>query len=109
MKTSDLIKIADLKLINKGNNKSINDFYSCDLMSFVLGHDIADDSCLITIINSMNVIAVCSLLNYSAIIFPEGVYPKEDVINKADQENIALFTSNLSSLKIYKEILMYED
>lgn len=109
MKTSDLQNIADLKLINKGNDLPINDFYSCDLLSFVLGHATVDNSCLITIITSMNVIAVASLLNYSAIIFPEGVNPKEDVINKANEENIALYSSNLSALKIYKEILMYEN
>lgn len=110
MKVKELLNIADIKLlsINYNSECEISEFYACDLLSFAMGHAKNQGTCLITIIPSMNVIALGLLLDYSAVIFPEGVIPSTEVIEKANKENLPLFSSKLSSLRIYKEILEYE-
>lgn len=106
----ELNNIKEIKQLNKPVELDtvITDFYACDLLSFVMGHATQEGTCLITAITNMNVIAIASLLEYSAIIFVEDMTPSEEVIMKAESLNIPLFKTTLSSLKIYKEILDYE-
>ncbi len=110
MTVLELKNLKETILLNNIQNPDLNisEFYSCDLLSFAMGHANKERTCLITVIANMNVIAIASLLDYSAVIFSEGVKPSIEVIKKAEEENIPLFTTKLSSLKIYKEILDYE-
>ena len=105
MKIENFLTIKDLQLLTKlPIERDVNDIYCCDLLSFVLGHVKEKNTMLITIINSMNVIAVASLLEMSAVVFCEGVTPSEKIIEKAIEEKILLFKTDLSSAKLLKVI-----
>lgn len=105
MIVADLIKIEELELLtNIDLNIEIVDIYAGDLLSFVMGKVKEENVLFLTIINSMNVIAVASLLNMSAVIFCDGVTPSKEVIEKALEENVILFKTKLSSIKIAKVI-----
>lgn len=93
----------------KNLNKTIKSYYSGDLLSWVMGHVKEKNTLLFTVINSMNVIAVASLLDMCAVVFCEGVEPNDDVIYKANSIGIALFSTNLNSIEAYRLIYNYEN
>ena len=95
MVVRDLLNCG-LKLVNEPSDldREIKDFYTGDLLSWVMGHVKGEDVCLLTVLNSVNVIAVATLLDLSCIIFCEGVEPSEDTIKKANEEDVMLFVSN---------------
>lgn len=99
MKTNDILKIDDIKLCSNMIEKDICELYTCDLLSWVLGHVHESNTVLLTVLNSLNAVAVASLLDMSAIVFCEGVMPTQDIIEKANEENIVLFSSSKSSFE----------
>lgn len=97
MKTNDIERIENIELCSNMFEKEIGNLYSCDLLSWVLGHVHESNTVLLTVLNSMNAVAVASLLDMSAIVFCDGVVPTQDIIDKANEENITLFTSSQST------------
>ena len=75
MKVSSLLEINGIKLVSEENDfdRDIGDLYTGDLLSWVMGHARGDDVCLLTVLNTINVIAVATLLDLSCIIFCEDV------------------------------------
>lgn len=101
-------------LINKGYNllndiydENFDGFYAGDLLSFVMSHA-KQGNILLTITNNLNSIAVAELLELPGIIFCEGIVPSEEMIKKASEENISLFTTNKSKVEIIKEFVKDE-
>lgn len=101
-------------LINKGYNllndiydENFDGFYAGDLLSFVMSHA-KQGNILLTITNNLNSIAVAELLELPGIIFCEGTVPSEEMIKKASEENISLFTTNKSKVEIIKEFVKDE-
>ena len=110
MKVMDLLKIDKIRCVTPevSLDKPIVNLYSSDLLSWVMGHVREENTVLLTVLNSVNVIAVAVLLDLSAVIFCDGVMPSEDVIAKAKEENIPLFTTDISSAQAVKVIVRYE-
>lgn len=109
MQVKDLLNIKGISLANKADvDKKIDGFYTCDLLSFALGHITNDNVTMLSVINSVNIVAVASMLNMSSIILTNGVIPAPEVIEKANLENIPVLSSNLSSADLLKEIYKYE-
>jgi len=102
MKLSEIITELDLENIN---NKPINDkitiksCYVCDLLSQVLA-GAKSDSIWITIQSHLNVIGVALMTGISAVIVCEGHAVPDNVIQKADDENIAIFQSKESAYNL---------
>jgi hypothetical protein len=48
----------------------------------------------------MNVIAVASLHEMACVIHPEGIQPEEAPVKKADEEGIAVISTNLTAYEI---------
>lgn len=101
-------------LINKGYtllndiyDENFDGFYAGDLLSFVMSHA-KRGNILLTITNNLNSIAVAELLELPGIIFCEGVIPSEEMIKKASEEKISLFTTNKSKVEIIKEFVKDE-
>lgn len=101
-KLSEIIKKLGLENIN---NKTINDDaaitygYVGDLLSQVLAS--AKGNCVwMTIQSHMNVIGVAVMAGIPAIVICEGHEVPEEVIEKADAEQIALFKSEDNSFQI---------
>jgi serine kinase of HPr protein (carbohydrate metabolism regulator) len=101
-KLSEIINKLGLENINK---KPINDDttitygYVGDLLSQVLAS--AKGDCVwMTIQNHMNVIGVAVMAGIPAIVICEGHEVPVEVIEKADEEHIALFKSEDNSFQI---------
>ncbi|MTI48556.1 DRTGG domain-containing protein [Sporosalibacterium faouarense] len=100
MKLSNIVTELDLEIVAGYNLENENNepqgVYICDLLSLVMGkakeHDI-----WITIQTHVNIVAVASLVDITAIIVSEGIEIDEDTKAKASEVNIPIFRSNLSS------------
>ena len=66
--------------------------YSCDLLSWVMSHGAAGMA-WITVQTHMNVLAVATLMDMAAVVAPEGIRFEQDVVDKAQEEAIALLQS----------------
>jgi hypothetical protein len=109
MKLDELMKIDDIKtILCLDPSRQISDYYICDLLSWTLGHIKQVNTAYLTILNSMNVIAVASLLDISCIIFCENVQPTREIIEKAKEVGVSIFISALSTSSLFREIIVYE-
>jgi len=101
MKLRDFLEAINGKLLTKTDDLDIeiNGGYVSDLLSDVMGNA-KEGQVWITIMRHLNVIAVASLTNMTAITFSKGYMPDEAVITKADQEGIPLISSNLNTFDI---------
>ncbi len=88
-----------LTLINEKTDKEISGVYIGDLLSHVMAN--ADENNLwLTVQRHVNVIAVAQLLDFSGIIFVEGVKPEEDTLKKATELDIPLLTTPLDAYSL---------
>ena len=102
MKIKDLNKEYQI-LTTFDNDTEINNLYCGDLLSFVVSHAKPGDF-LLTITNNMNTIAVGVLVELAGIIFCEGVLPTQEMINKANDENIVIITTLKTKVEVIKEL-----
>lgn len=84
----------------KGLNKEVKGLYCCDLLSWVMSHA-KDGDAWITVQTHINIVAIASLLNLSCIIVPESIDVDGDTMEKADEEEIPIFSTDLDSFKIF--------
>lgn len=107
MNTYDLIEKLDFKILTKENitAKKIEGLYCCDLLSWVMSRVKAGDA-WITVQTHMNIVAVASLLEISCIIIPESIAVDPDTIEKANKENIPIFSTPYNNYEIFCK--MYE-
>lgn len=92
----DLQYLDFIKVLSIGDNKTFNSLYCCDLMGYALGH-IKNIAVLLTIVSSINTVAVAIKLNLPAIIFCEGEKPLTETIKYAKENGISLFISKLNT------------
>jgi len=107
MNTKDLLANKNLTLINKDVDLSneISGMIASDLLSHVMAN--ADEgNVLITILNNLNVLGVASLRDLSAVIFPHNVKVNQVIIDKADELQIPLLSTHLSTTKTV--IMLFE-
>ena len=76
-------------------NATINNAYSGDLLSDVMGH-CGDESVLITIQNHLNAIAVCTLVGIEAVVICQGRPVPDDMKAAAEREGVGILTTPLS-------------
>jgi len=80
-------------------NKEVSCGYSCDLLSWVMAHGKAGMA-WITVQTHMNVIAVASLMEMSAVIIPEDIEMEEASLAKAKDEDICVLQSSLTAYEL---------
>lgn len=101
-KLSEIIKELGLENINKkpiNDDAAITSGYVGDLLSQVLAS--AKGDCIwMTIQSHLNVIGVAVMAGIPAIVICEGHAVPVEVIEKADEEHIALFKSEENSFQI---------
>ncbi len=73
--------------------------YASDLMSDVLGKA-KRGNVWVTNQKHLNVVAVASLLGLSGVIMAGGVKPDENTVEKAAQENVPLFTTDMTAFEV---------
>lgn len=101
MRVNDIIVNHSFKLLNQVDATSgdIENVYICDLLSWVMAH--AGGKCAwITIQSHVNIVAVAVLLEMSCIIIPENVKVEEATLLKANEENIPILSTELSSYEV---------
>lgn len=98
----NLIKLIDGKLLTEHDLQKdieINGGYVADLLSDVMGNAKEGDI-WITIMKHLNVIAVASLASISAVVFAKNIVPDKAIIVKANEEDICLISSSLSTFEL---------
>ena len=73
--------------------------YTCDLLSWVMAHGAAGMA-WVTVQTHMNVIAVASLMEMSAVIIPEDIEMEGPSLEKAKDEGINVLQSPLTAYEI---------
>jgi len=99
-------KLADelgLEKLSGSDDLDISSCYISDMLSRVLGGCGAGDV-WITVQTSLNMVAVAVMTGASCVIFPEGLTAPENVIEKADEEGMAIFTSKDSAYTLATKI-----
>ncbi len=81
-------------------DKQIKGLYYGDLLSWVMSHAKEGDA-WVTVQTHVNIVAVASLLNLSCIIIPEGNTVDQDAIDKANDANIPIFSTELNAYEIF--------
>ena len=77
-------------------DRTVGGVYIGDLLSWVMGRARADDA-WITIMSNMNVAAVASLTDVSAVLLAEGVTLPDDVLAVAKDKGINVLSTELSA------------
>lgn len=90
----DLLDLLPVKMETGGQTEDnpIKGVYCGDLLSWVMSKA-EEGNVWITIQSHINVIAVASLVGISAVIIVEGSQVSQEVIEKAQEEDIAIFTT----------------
>lgn len=101
MTLKEILPLINATVLTDGLDleRKVSGGYCCDLLSWVMGKAKADNV-LITIQTSLNVIAVATLKDLSAVIIPESTAVEPETVAKAREENIPLLSSPLSGFEI---------
>ncbi len=101
MKVKEILENKQFVLINDNVNLDIpiNKLFASDLMSHVMGFAETED-CLITVLNNINVMGVASLLDFTCVIFAHNVNVNEHIINKANELEIPLIKTSLTTVEV---------
>lgn len=105
MKVKDVLQSNNINLINDKCNldNSIEGIFACDLLSHVMGYA-SESNILITVLNNINVLGVASLLDLSCVIFSQGTEVNDEIIKKADELEIPLLSTPLTTAEITIEL-----
>ena len=105
MIAKELIQLLDAKLTTNENtlNNSFEGIYVGDLLSNIMAN-IDEDNLLVTIMCNMNTIAVASLKDVPMIVFCENKQATEEMINKANELNIAIIQTKYSAAEVLRKI-----
>ena len=101
MTIQDLVNATGAKVLtpNVDLSREVLSGYSCDLLSWVMAHGAAGMAWL-TVQTHMNVIAVATLHDMACVLIPEGAAVPEEVSAKADEEGIAMLSSEKSAYEL---------
>lgn len=106
MLVKDLIEKHDFKhLAGDDLSHTIKSVYSCDLLSWVMAKG-KNDTAWITVQTHSNILAVASLLDFACIIIPEGIVVEQDIIDKANEENVTILSTEREVFEIFR--IMYD-
>ena len=104
MTVGELVKALGLKpLCMPAPEREVKGGYAGDLLSWVMGRAPAD-AAWATIMSNVNIIAVAMLRDVAAIIVCEGAEVGEDVIARAEQQEINLLVADKGIYEICVEI-----
>lgn len=101
-----ILNIKDLKPINDVALRKPVDIYIGDLLSCVMAN-IEPESLWITTQTNMNVMAIAHLHELVGIIFVEGMEPDQNVISKANECEVSLFTYPGHAFRLALELKDY--
>jgi len=80
-------------------DKTVTGGYASDLLSCVMGAA-KEGNVWVTLQAHPNVVAVASLLSLAGVIITEGVEPDEVTLQKAEQQSIAILTTDATTFTV---------
>lgn len=106
MKLETILELPECKVLVKGNpEREISKIFCCDLLSIAMGKA-PTDSVWVTVMGNKNTLAVAALADVACIVLAEGIGMDEGTLTKAEEEGIAIISTELPifdiSLEIYK-------
>ena len=100
MRLTDLSSLINARaLVDMKDVREASCGYVCDLLSWVMAKG-RQGMAWVTVQTHLNVIAVASLHEMACVILPDDIQMEEAVLNKAQEEGIAVYTSPLSAYEI---------
>lgn len=105
MKISQIIRELDLELISgeKGLTREVNGVYSGDLLSVVMANA-KEKQIWLTVQTHINVVAIASLIDISAILIVENMDVEEDTIKKSNELGIPIMRTNKTTYELSIEL-----
>jgi predicted transcriptional regulator len=101
MKLKELIEKLNLELKSASTalDADVTHAYSSDILSDVMSHA-RDGSIWITLQTHRNIVSVAELKSFAGIILIGGRRPDEETLKKANEENIPILSTKLSTFEI---------
>ena len=95
MKVSEAVSALNLEYVagRDAEDREISGCYIGDLLSWVMGRAL-EGNVWITIMSNINIVAVASLTDAACILLAENVVPDEDVIKKAEMQDVIILKSD---------------
>ena len=104
MNTFELEKKLNLKCITENNaEKEVCGCYISDLLSLAMGR-VGDKNVWITVQTNVNIVAIAVLTEAACVIVPENIEVGADVINKAKEEDVIIFSAGKTAYELAVEI-----
>jgi hypothetical protein len=103
MEIKKIIFELGLKVFAEGQNSSVYEGYTSDLLSDVMAN-CKENSVWITIQRHMNVIAVAQLKKIAGIILPNGISPDDQVKIRAKDEGIYILGTQDNAFEVSGKI-----
>ena len=92
-------KYALTPVVVPDGEREVSGGYCGDLLSWVMGRAQMDNA-WITIMSNMNIVAVASLSDVSAVILAEGVTLDQSVIDTASAKGVNILSSDKGTFEI---------
>lgn len=96
-------KLSLRALAESDTKREINGCYAGDLLSWVMGRAEADNV-WVTIMTNVNIVAVAMLTDVGCIVVAENAEIEKDVIEKAREKGINLYTSDKTVYQLCAEV-----
>lgn len=104
MKLKDILTLPECRVLEEGDpQRELSRVFCCDLLSIAMGKAPAD-GVWVTVMGNRNTLAVASLTDTACIVLAEGVSLDEGTLAKAEEEGIAVLSTDLPSFDIALEI-----
>lgn len=104
MKVSDIQNELGFKLLTNKieDDREISGLYCSDLLSWVMANA-KNGNVWVTVQIHNNILAVASLLDLSCIVIPENIVVEDSIVEKANEEGIAMFSTELATYDVFKK------
>lgn len=104
MKLKDILTLPECRVLAEGDpQRELSRVFCCDLLSIAMGKAPAD-GVWVTVMGNRNTLAVASLTDTACIVLAEDVSLDEGTLAKAEEEGIAVLSTDLPSFDIALEI-----
>ena len=104
MKLNDILTLPECRVLGDGDTqRELSRVFCCDLLSIAMGKAPAD-GVWVTVMGNRNTLAVASLTDTACIVLAAGVSLDEGTLAKAEEEGIAVLSTDLPSFDIALEI-----
>jgi len=93
VKVGEVAAALGLQLENAGSlDREVTGAYCSDMLSHVMAHG-REGQLWITVQTHQNVAAVATLMNMSAVVITGGKKPCKELLDRADEEGVPVFTT----------------